>query len=128
MKQDLTGERSSISSALLSDNLLEIPWHRAAARDSRWHWQVGYEPLAVPQLIEEILIKFLIQRQRFPIRLSRHFLSLCTLPYLQPFEDVNKRVSGWRQTFPSLPTTCVPYPLWTCRKIFIHTDYLGFMN
>ncbi len=80
--------------ALLSDNLLG----NASASGRLRALPVGiaksvYEPLAVPQLIDEIFMQILNTAAAISDPFEQAFFLLVHLPYLQPFEDVNKRVS-----------------------------------
>jgi hypothetical protein len=80
--------------ALLADNLLEDPQALGRLRTI----SVGikgtvYEPLAVPQLIEECFRQILETASMIDDPFEQAFFVMVHLPYLQPFEDVNKRVS-----------------------------------
>lgn len=80
--------------ALLADNLLEDPQAVGRLRAI----PVGiegtvYEPLAVPQLIEECFRQILETAGMIEDPFEQAFFVMVHLPYLQPFEDVNKRVS-----------------------------------
>ncbi len=80
--------------ALLSDNLLADP--RACGRPrSRSVGIAGsaFEPLAGPQLIEEYFEQILHTAKSIGDPFEQAFFAMVHLPYLQPFEDVNKRVS-----------------------------------
>jgi hypothetical protein len=80
--------------ALLSQNLLPNPKSCGALRSI----PVGiagsvYQPLAVPQLISECFQQILDTAEAITDPLEQAFFVMVHLPYLQPFEDVNKRVS-----------------------------------
>ncbi|HUF08379.1 MAG TPA: Fic family protein [Rhodothermales bacterium] len=80
--------------ALLSDNLLADP----AAGGRLRRRGVGitcsvYHPLEVPQLIDEYFDKILEKASVIEDAFEQAFFLMVHLPYLQPFEDVNKRVS-----------------------------------
>ena len=80
--------------AVLSSNLL--PDERAAGRLR--HIPVGIEgsvfhPLEVPQVIEECFDVLLGKAEAIRDPFEQAFFSMVQLPYLQPFDDVNKRVS-----------------------------------
>ena len=80
--------------ALLSDNLLPNP--RACGRLRIVPVGIGgtvYHPLAVPQLIEECFQQILDTATAITDPFEQAFFAMVHLPYLQPFEDVNKRVS-----------------------------------
>lgn len=80
--------------AVLSSNLL--PDERAAGRLR--HIPVGIEgsvfhPLEAPQLIEECFELLLGKARAIRDPFEQAFFLMVQLPYLQPFDDVNKRVS-----------------------------------
>ena len=80
--------------AILSSNLL--PDERAAGRLRSI--PVGIEgsvfhPLEVPQLIEECFDLLLGKAEAIRDPFEQAFFLMVQLPYLQPFDDVNKRVS-----------------------------------
>lgn len=80
--------------ALLADNLLEDP--QAVGRLRSIPVSIAgtvYEPLAVPQLIEECFRQVLETASLIEDPYEQAFFVMVHLPYLQPFEDVNKRVS-----------------------------------
>jgi Fic family protein len=87
--------------ALLSNNLLPDP---AASGALRMHG-VGiggsvYTPLAVPQLIEEVFELILQKATDIENPFEQAFFVMVHLPYLQPFDDVNKRVSRLAANIP----------------------------
>jgi hypothetical protein len=80
--------------SLLSNNLLPNP----AASGRLRHIPVGiqnsvYTPLAVPQLIEEMFDLMLDKASQIEHPFEQAFFIMVHIPYLQPFDDVNKRVS-----------------------------------
>ncbi|WP_212005897.1 Fic family protein [Chitinophaga sp. HK235] len=80
--------------SLLSNNLLP----NAAASGRLRHIPVGiqnsvYTPLTVPQLIEEMFSLMLDKASQIENPFEQAFFIMVHLPYLQPFDDVNKRVS-----------------------------------
>jgi len=80
--------------ALLSNNLLNNP---AASGRLRIHG-VGiggsvYTPLSMHQMIEEIFDEILTKADAIEDPFEQAFFIMVHLPYLQPFDDVNKRVS-----------------------------------
>ncbi len=80
--------------ALLSDNLLPDPAACGRLRSK----PVGisgtvFYPLEVPQVIEERFIRILETVDAIEDAFEQAFFTMVHLPYLQPFEDVNKRVS-----------------------------------
>jgi len=107
--------------AILAHNLL--PDEAAAGRLRQI--AVGIEkstfhPLAVPQLIEECFNELLRKAEAIQDPFEQAFFFMVQLPYLQPFDDVNKRVSRLganipfiRQNFSPLSFTDVPQSLYT---------------
>ena len=55
--------------------------------------QSVFHPLQVPQLIEECFDQILATASAIEDPFEQAFFVMVQLPYLQPFEDVNKRVS-----------------------------------
>ena len=87
--------------ATLADNLLPDP--EAAGRLRRIG--VGIEgsvfhPLEVPQLIDECFDRILATASTIDDPFEQAFFAMVQLPYLQPFEDVNKRVSRLAANIP----------------------------
>ncbi|MEO6231860.1 MAG: Fic family protein [Ferruginibacter sp.] len=79
---------------LLSNNLLPDP----AASGRLRRFGVGiqrsmYTPLGIPQLIEEMFDQIMVKVNLIADPFEQAFFIMVQLPYLQPFEDVNKRVS-----------------------------------
>jgi Fic family protein len=87
--------------ALLANNLLADP--RAAGRLR--HIGVGIErsvfhPLEAPQLIEECFDQLLATASAITDPFEQALFVMVQLPYLQPFDDVNKRVSRLASNIP----------------------------
>jgi hypothetical protein len=87
--------------ALLADNLLEDDDACGKVRTRA----VGisgtvYLPLAVPQLVEEYFLEILEKADAIEDPFEQAFFAMVHLPYLQPFEDVNKRVSRLAANIP----------------------------
>jgi hypothetical protein len=87
--------------ALLSENLLPEP---AAGGRLRAH-AVGiggsvYHPPEVPSMIEECFDQILATAAAIKDPFEQAFFAMVQLPYLQPFEDVNKRVSRLAANIP----------------------------
>lgn len=107
--------------AYLSENLLGNP--AAEGRLRTVPVDIGrsaYIPTAIPQLIEECFDLLLTKAQQIQNPYEQAFFVLVHIPYLQPFEDVNKRVSRlaaniplFRQNLCPLSFTDVP------RKLYI---------
>jgi len=95
--------------ALLSDNLLGNP--SASGRLRAIPVSIGlsvYEPLAVPQLIDALFNKILSTASVISDPYEQAFFILVHLPYLQPFEDVNKRVSRLAANIPLIQHNLCP--------------------
>ena len=87
--------------ALLSDNLLGNP--QACGRLRTMAVGIGgtvYHPLEVPQLIDECFQQILDTAAAIRDPFEQAFFAMVHLPYLQPFEDVNKRVSRLAANLP----------------------------
>lgn len=87
--------------ALLSNNLLPHP----AASGRLRTFSVGitdsvFTPLAVPQLVEEMFRVILDKANAIKDPFEQAFFIMVQLPYLQPFDDVNKRVSRLAANIP----------------------------
>ena len=87
--------------ALLSDNLLPDPagcgrlrTHAVAITGTVFH------PLEVPQVIEDNFEQILATAGAIEDAFEQAFFAMVHLPYLQPFEDVNKRVSRLAANIP----------------------------
>ena len=106
---------------ILAQNLLQ---DESAAGRLR-HIAVGIErstfhPLEVPQLIEECFNQILATAAAIDDPFEQAFFIMAQLPYLQPFDDVNKRVSRLAANIPfikrnlsPLSFTDVPQSLYT---------------
>jgi len=95
--------------ALLSDNLLGNP--SASGRLRAIPVGIGksvYEPLVVPQLIDEIFGQILSTAVAISDPFEQAFFVTVHLPYLQPFEDVNKRVSRLAANIPLIHHNLCP--------------------
>lgn len=80
--------------ALLSDNLLDDPTASGRLRNiSVGIGQTTFLPLEGPQRIEECFEQVLDTAAAIHDPFEQAFFAMVHLPYLQPFEDVNKRVS-----------------------------------
>lgn len=95
--------------ALLAENLLSNP----AACGSIRNCPVGiggtvYHPLNVPQQIEEYFDQILEKAQAIEDPFEQAFFAMVHLPYLQPFEDVNKRVSRLAANIPLVKKNLCP--------------------
>jgi hypothetical protein len=95
--------------ALLANNLLPDP---SAAGRLR-HIDVGIErsiflPLSVPQLIEECFDQILSTTAAIEDPFEQAFFFMVQAPYLQPFDDVNKRVSRLAANIPLIKANLTP--------------------
>ena len=95
--------------ALLANNLLADP----AAVGRLRYIAVGIErssfhPLEVPQLIEECLDQILATANAIVDPFEQAFFVMVQLPYLQPFDDVNKRVSRLAANIPLIKRNLSP--------------------
>lgn len=95
--------------ALLSDGLLANPLARGYLRKI----PVGigrtvYTPLAVPQLIEDYFLLILEKARKIQNPFEQAFFLMVQLPYLQPFEDLNKRVSRLSANIPLIENNVAP--------------------
>ena len=95
--------------ALLSDNLLADP--QACGRLRAIPVGIGgtvYHPLEVPQLIEEYFRQILASASKIKNPFEQAFFVMVHLPYLQSFEDVNKRVSRLAANIPLIRRNLCP--------------------
>ena len=95
--------------ATLSDNLL--PDSEACGRLRQLAVGIGgsvYTPLATPQLLDEYFQRFLDTAVSITDPFEQSFFSLIHLSYLQPFEDVNKRVARLAANIPLFKNNLCP--------------------
>ncbi len=95
--------------AILANNLL--PDQEAAGRLR--HIGVGidesvFHPLEVPQLIEECFDQLLATATAIDDPFEQAFFVMVQLPYLQPFDDVNKHVSRLAANIPFIRGNLAP--------------------
>ena len=95
--------------ALLADNLLEDPTAPGRLRSE----SVGiggsvFHPLALPQLIAECFDDLLATAAAITDPFEQAFFVMVQLPYLQPFIDVNKRVSRLAANIPLIKANLAP--------------------
>lgn len=94
---------------LLSENLMPDP--DASGRLRSRPVDIGgsvFVPLAVPQIIEECFHDILDKAAAISDPFEQSFFAMVHLPYLQPFEDVNKRVSRLAANIPLLKHNLCP--------------------
>lgn len=95
--------------ALLSNHLLLDP--KACGRLRTIPVKIGksvYHPLEVPQLIEEYFQLIIQKATKIKNPFEQSFFLLVHLPYLQPFLDVNKRVSRLAGNIPFIRENLSP--------------------
>lgn len=95
--------------ALLADNLLRDQRACGSLRSK----PVGiaksvYQPLAIPQLINESFQQILDTADAITDPFEQSFFAMVQLPYLQPFLDVNKRVSRLAANIPLIRENLCP--------------------
>jgi hypothetical protein len=122
--------------ALLANNLLADPTAPGRLR----HIAVGieksaYHPLEVPQLIEEYFDQLLATATAITDPFEQAFFVMVQLPYLQPFDDVNKRVSRLAANIPlvkgnlsPLAFTDVPRSTYTEAMLGIYELKIDFLK
>jgi Fic family protein/predicted transcriptional regulator len=87
--------------AILSNNLLPDPMASGRLRTIIVGIQKSvYTPLAIPQLVEEMFDLILAKAAAIENPFEQAFFIMVHLPYLQPFDDVNKRVSRLAANIP----------------------------
>lgn len=94
---------------LLSDNLMADP--EASGRLRRRPVEIGgsvYTPIAVPQLVEVEFDRILTKALAIADPFEQAFFLMVHLPYLQPFEDVNKRVARLAGNIPLIRADLCP--------------------
>lgn len=95
--------------ALLSDNLLPDPTATVRRRPlAVGIGQAVFLPLEGPQLIAECFAQVLDTAAAIQDPLEQAFFAMVHLPYLQPFEDVNKRVSRLAANIPLIQHNLCP--------------------
>lgn len=95
--------------ALLAENLLGDP--EATGRLRRMGVGIGrsvFHPLDSPQLIEECFDQLLATASAINDPFEQAFFFMVQLPYLQPFDDVNKRVSRLGANIPLIKANLSP--------------------
>lgn len=95
--------------AFLSDGLMADPL--ACGRIRRRAVEIGgsvYRPLALPQRLEELFGVVIQMAAEISDPFEQAFFLMVHLPYLQPFEDVNKRVSRLAANIPFIRHNLCP--------------------
>lgn len=95
--------------ALLSDNLLDDPTASGRLRSiAVGIGQTTFLPLEGPQRIAECFDQILDTAAAIRDPFEQAFFAMVHLPYLQPFEDVNKRVSRLAANIPLIQRNLCP--------------------
>lgn len=95
--------------ALLSDNLLADPLACGRLRTNPVAIAgTVYHPLELPQLIEECFQQILDTATAIADPFEQAFFVMVHLPYMQPFDDVNKRVSRLAANIPLIRRNLCP--------------------
>jgi Fic/DOC family len=95
--------------ALLAENLLADA--SAAGRVRRIDVAISgtvYQPLGIPQRLEELFDRLLATVAAIADPFEQAFFVMVQLPYLQPFEDVNKRVARIAGNIPFIKHNLAP--------------------
>jgi hypothetical protein len=95
--------------AFLSDGLMADP--SASGRIRRRAVEIGgsvYLPVALPQRLEELFGIIIQMAAEIHDPFEQSFFLMVHLPYLQPFEDVNKRVSRLAANIPFIRCNLCP--------------------
>jgi hypothetical protein len=94
---------------LLSEDLLIDP--NASGRLRQRPVDIGgssYKPPGLPQVIDELFHEILNKADQITDPFEQSFFVLVHIPYLQPFDDVNKRVSRLAANIPLLKRNFCP--------------------
>lgn len=95
--------------ALLSENLMPDP--QASGRLRLRPVEIGgsrYVPIAIPRVIDEVFTEILRKAGAIGDPFEQAFFLMVHLPYLQAFEDVNKRVSRLAANIPLIRSDFCP--------------------
>ena len=95
--------------ALLSENLLTNPRDSGRTRDAIVNIDgTVFHPLGIPQQIEDYFRKILDKAGAISDSFEQAFFIMVQIPYLQPFMDVNKRVSRLGANIPLIQRNLCP--------------------
>lgn len=95
--------------ALLAHNLLADP--KSVGKLRRIAVGIGksaFRPLETPQLIDECFDQFLASATAIKDPFEQSFFTMVQIPYLQPFDDVNKRLSRLAANIPLIRENLMP--------------------
>jgi len=112
--------------ALLSDNLLGDPSASGRLRTiAVGIGQTTFLPLQGPQRIEECFNQVLETASAIADPFEQAFFVMVHLPYVQPFEDVNKRVSRLAANIPLIQRNLCPLSFVDVPQQVYHSAMLG---
>ncbi|MCY4148240.1 MAG: Fic family protein [Gammaproteobacteria bacterium] len=95
--------------ALLANNLLADPESMGRLRRIAVGIEKStFQPLQVPQLLEECFDQILTTAKVIENPFEQALFVMIHLPYLQPFDDVNKRVSRLAANIPFVKANLIP--------------------
>jgi hypothetical protein len=94
--------------ALLADDLLQDQSCGSLRQIAVGISRSVYQPLSVPQLISECFQQVIETANEIKDPLEQAFFLMVHLPYLQPFDDVNKRVSRLAANLPLMRENLCP--------------------
>lgn len=95
--------------ALLSENLLPDPAASGRLREGIVEIAGSvYRPLGVPQQVDELFNLILEKAGQIQDPFEQAFFTMVHIPYLQPFADVNKRVSRLAANIPLIRSNLCP--------------------
>ncbi len=115
--------------AVLSDGLLAD--RSACGRIRRRPVEIGgsvYMPIGMPQRLDELFRIILSMAQEIRDPFEQSFFVMVHLPYLQPFEDVNKRVSRLAANIPLIRHNLCPLSFIDVPERAILMQCWGCMN
>lgn len=95
--------------AALADNLLADPGAGGRLRTISVSISgTAYQPTGIPQILEEVFDELLTKADAIEDPFEQAFFAMLHIPYLQPFEDVNKRVSRVSANTPLIKGNLAP--------------------
>ncbi len=94
--------------SLLADNLLDAEATGKLRQRIVSISGTPYTPLATPQVIDECFNELLAKADAITNPFEQSFFASIHLPYLQPFADVNKRVSRLAANIPFIKSNLAP--------------------
>lgn len=112
--------------ALLSQNLMADPEASGHLRKRPVEIRgSAYTPIAIPQVVEELVGVITRKAQAIGDPFEQAFFLMVHLPYLQPFEDVNKRVSRLAANIPLIKGDFCPISFMDVPERAYMTGYLA---